>query len=79
VSLEEYNKQLEEHIRGVQALEKRQDSLWARVEPVVKTHEEETIAHKYLSAKAMKRVKWITAIGAVAGAATAIMKFLGMF
>lgn len=75
-SLDEYNRQLEIHIKGVKALEDRQNAMWARVEPVVSKHEQEAHAKKWLSDKMKVRMKWIAYVGTAAGALTAVLKLL---
>jgi len=77
-SLDEYNKQLEIHIEGVNTLKKNQIEMWKRTEPVVLKHENETAAKKWLSDRMKTRVKWVTAVGAVAGSIATVLKLLGM-
>lgn len=77
-SLDEYNKQLEIHIKGVKALESRQDAMWARVEPIVGRYEQEKQVKKWLSDGVRTRIKWVAYTGTIAGTIATILKLLNI-
>lgn len=77
--LQKYNGHLEEHMKRSDILESSHKKMWERVEPIVQAYEDEKVVQKYFSEKAKSRIKWIVAIGTVAGSLTTIFKLMGMF
>ena len=77
-SLDEYNKQLEIHIKGVKTLESRQDAMWARVEPIVGRYEQDRQVKKWLSDGVRTKMKWVAYTGTVAGTIATILKLLNI-
>lgn len=78
-ALQEYNHQLEIHIRGVKQNKDGLVKLWERVEPVVVAHENKKIVKQYFSEQSKRRMKWIAGISTVVGMVTGILKLLGVF
>lgn len=63
VRLDEYNRQLEIHIAGVDALKKIQENLHSRIEPLEKAHNSKKVLDEY---KMATWKKWVAGLGVVA-------------
>ena len=77
-SLDEYNKQLEIHIEGVNTLKQSQEKMWGRTKPAVEKFEHEAAAQKWLSDRMKTRMKYIGYIGTIVGTAIGVLKLLDM-